>query len=161
MFDTVIAAADHLSTNAHRKKQVIVVITDGKDNASEADLDGAIRRVQRADGPVIYAIGLLYDLPGSQERHSRKELSSLASQTGGVAFFPSSAQEADRVAEDVANDIRHQYAIAFHPSPSAVGSYHTILVQASARGLGRLTVRTRKGYLRTESAQKSHADRSQ
>ena len=149
LFDTVISGADHLSKSAHRSKQVIVVVTDGNDNASEADLTAAIHRVQRTDGPGIYAIGLLYDIPGSQERRARKELLSLAEETGGIAFFPSSVGEVDRIAAEVARDIRNQYTIAFHPSANeADGTYHSVLVTAAASGHHGLTVRTRKGYLR-------------
>jgi VWFA-related protein len=154
LFDTVISGADHLSTSAHRSKQVIVVVTDGNDNASEADLTAAIRRVQRTDGPVIYAIGLLYDIPGSQERRARKELLSLAEETGGIAFFSSSVGEVDQIAAQVARDIRNQYTIAFHPSANeADGTYHSVAVAASASGRRGLTVRTRKGYLRTIASQ--------
>jgi Ca-activated chloride channel family protein len=149
LFDTVISGADHLAATAHRSKQVIVVVTDGNDNASEAALTAAIRRVQRADGPVIYAIGLLYDAPGAQERRAHKELPSLAEETGGIAFFPSSVSEVDRIAAEVARDIRNQYTIAFRPADNAAkDSYHTIAVTTTGLGLHGLTVRTRKGYLR-------------
>ena len=149
LFDTLISGADHLAVSAHRSKQVIVVVTDGNDNASEADLVAAIRRVQRADGPVIYAIGLLYDVPGQQERKAHKELLALAEETGGIAFFPSSVSEVDRIATEVARDIRNQYTIAFHPAANAPkGSFHTIGVNAAGPGLRGLTVRTRKTYFR-------------
>ena len=150
LFDTVIAGADHLAASAHRSKQVIVIVTDGNDNASEADLTAAIRRVQRADGPVIYAIGLLYDAPGAQERRAHKELLSLAEETGGIAFFPSSVSEVDSIAAEVARDIRNQYTIAFRPAPNAAeDSYHSIAVNAAGSAMHSLTVRTRKGYLRS------------
>lgn len=149
LFDTVISTADHLSTTAQRSKQVIVVVTDGNDNASEADLLAAIHRVQRIDGPVIYAIGLLYDVPSSQGRIARKQLLSLADETGGIAFFPSSAGEVDNIATEVARDIRNQYLVAFRPAAEDMsGSYHTVSVTVSAAGHRGLTVRTRKGYLR-------------
>lgn len=54
LFDTIIRAANHLSDKATHSKQVIVVVTDGNDNASTADLQAAITRVQRSDGPVVY-----------------------------------------------------------------------------------------------------------
>jgi len=154
LFDTVISGADHLAASAHRSKQVIVVVTDGNDNASEADLTAAIRRVQRADGPVIYAIGLLYDAPSEQARRAHKELLSLAEETGGIAFFPSSVSEVDRIATEVARDIRNQYTIAFRPTANAAkDSYHTVAVSAAGAGRHGLTVRTRKGYLRASTEQ--------
>lgn len=154
LFDTVVTAADHLAASAHRSKQVIVVVTDGNDNASEADLAATIRRVQRTDGPVIYAIGLLYDTPSSQAKLAHKELQSLAEETGGIAFFPSSVSDVDHIATEVARDIRNQYTIAFKPAVGApTGSYHSIGVTVSAAGKHGLVARTRKGYLRSAMAQ--------
>lgn len=152
VFDTVISGADHLASSAQRSKQVIVVVTDGNDNASEADLAAAIRRVQRADGPVIYTIGLLYDLPADQAKRAHKELLSLAEETGGIAFFPASVNEVQRIAAEVARDIRNQYSIAFRPAANAGNdTYHTVAVSAAGAGQHGLTVRTRKGYLRTSA----------
>lgn len=150
LFDTVTSAADHLSRNAHHSKQVMVVITDGNDNASASNLAATIRRVQRTDGPAIYAIGLLYDVPGSDASRARKELIALAEQTGGLCFFPSSLDDVDKIAMQVAKDIRNQYTLAFHPLDSTTkDDYHTVLVRASAAGARGLTVRTRAGFKRS------------
>jgi VWFA-related protein len=152
LFDTVIDAANHLAEAAHHSKQVIVVVTDGRDNASAADLSAAIRRVQTANGPVIYTIGLLYDVPGGEARSARHDLQALSDQTGGLAFFPGSVGQVDRIAAEVAKDIRNQYTIAYRPPTNASGGeYRTILVEASAPGRGKVLVRTRKGYLRIKA----------
>ena len=151
LFDTVIGAANHLAEASHHSKQVIVVVTDGRDNASAADLPAAIRRVQTANGPVIYTIGLLYDVPSSDARRAHHDLQALSDETGGIAFFPASVGEVDKIAAEVARDIRNQYTIAYRPPANASGeAYRTIVVQASSPGHGGLTVRTRKGYLRTQ-----------
>jgi Ca-activated chloride channel homolog len=152
LFDTLIGAANHLAEASHHSKQVIVVVTDGRDNASAADLPAAIRRVQTANGPVIYTIGLLYDVPSSDARRARQDLQSLSDETGGLAFFPGSVNDVDKIAEEVAKDIRSQYTIAYRPpSISSTEGYRTILVNASSSTRGKLVVRTRKGYLRTKS----------
>jgi Ca-activated chloride channel family protein len=151
LFDTLIGTANHLAEDSHHSKQVIVVVTDGRDNASAADLAAAIRRVQTANGPVIYTIGLLYDVPGSDARRARHDLQALSDETGGMAFFPASVNEVDKIAAEVAKDIRNQYTIAYRPPANpSTEEYHTIAVEASSSsGHGNLQVRTRKGYLRT------------
>lgn len=150
LFDTLIAGADHLTDAGQHRKQVIVVITDGHDNASAVDLQAAIRRVQAVNGPVIYSIGLLFDLPNHEARRARHDLEALCDQTGGMAFFPGSAADVDKVAAEVARDIRNQYTVSYRPpDDAAAGSYRSIAVQAVARDYGKLTVRTRKGYVRT------------
>jgi Ca-activated chloride channel family protein len=152
LFDTLIGAANHLSEASHHSKQVIVVVTDGRDNASASDLNAAIRRVQTANGPVIYTIGLLYDVPGSDARRARHDLQVLSDETGGIAFFPASVDEVDKIAAEVAKDIRNQYTIAYRPPGSPANEeYRTIAVEASSPGHGNLRVRTRKGYLRTKT----------
>ena len=150
LYDTLIKAADHLTQGARQSKQIIVVITDGKDNASMASLEEAIHRVQATNGPVIYTIGLLYDSGGSDARTAKNALKQLADQTGGLSFFPSSLNEVNEVAAEVARDIRSQYRLAIRPSQVSPKDqpYHTIEVTAISPGAGKLIVRTRRGYLR-------------
>jgi Ca-activated chloride channel family protein len=149
LYDAVIASADYLSKNAKRPKQVLLIITDGDDNASSATLESAIRRVQDLDGPAIYCIGLLFgeDVSRSDARHSHEVLSELASQTGGRAYFPRSLKEVDGIAQEVAADIRTQYTIEYRSTkPPSQGGYREIHVEAKAKGYRGLQVRTRTGY---------------
>lgn len=157
LYDAVIAAADHLSKHAQRPKQVILIITDGEDNSSGATLAQTVRRIQDLNGPIVYSIGLLYDEPNGQGgRQARKALQTLSDQTGGIAFFPKSLDQVDTIAGEVARDIRHQYIIGYHPTqPIRQGGYRTIFLDARAKGLGKLTVRTRAGYFAQPSSTQS------
>jgi VWFA-related protein len=149
MYDALVASADYLSKNAKHPKQVVLVITDGEDNASSATLDQAIRRIQDFDGPVIYSIGLLFgeDTSKSEARHARRVLETLSEETGGQAYFPRSLKDVDAIAKEVANDIRTQYTIAYHSTkPPQLGGYRTVHVEAKEKGFGKLFVRTRTGY---------------
>ena len=149
MYDALVASADYLSKNAKHPKQVLLVVTDGEDNASSATLEQAIRRIQDLDGPVIYCIGLLFGDDSSKQdsRHARRVLETLAEQTGGAAFFPRSLKEVDPIAKEVADDIRTQYSIAYRSTKSPVlGGYRQVHVEARAKGFSKLSVRTRTGY---------------
>ncbi len=149
LYDAVIASADYLSKNAKRPKQVLLVVTDGDDNASSATLEQAIRRVQDLDGPAIYCIGLLFgeDTVRSEVRHSRQVLTELAQQTGGQAYFPHALKEVDGITQAVAQDIRQQYTIEYRSTkPPAQGGYRQVHVEAKGKGFGKLQVRTRAGY---------------
>ncbi len=90
LYDAVVASADKLVADAKRPKQVLVLITDGEDNASTLNLDQTIRRVQELSGPVIYSIGLLFgdEMSHAEVRHARRALELLSNETGGIAFFP-------------------------------------------------------------------------
>jgi Ca-activated chloride channel homolog len=149
LYDAVIASADYLSKNAKRSKQVLLIVTDGDDNASSATLEQAIRRVQDLDGPAIYCIGLLFgeDVSHSEARHSREVLTELAAQTGGLAYFPHALKDVDEITHEVAQDIRSQYTIEYRSSKSpTLGGYRQIHVEAKEKGYRGLQVRTRSGY---------------
>ena len=148
-YDAVVASADYLTKNAKNSKQVLVVVTDGEDNASSATLEQAIRRIQDLDGPTIYCIGLLFgdDTDKRESRHARRVLEQIAEQTGGVAYFPKSLKEVDPIAAEVAADIRAQYTIAYRSTnPPSKGGYRQVHVEAKEKGFARLEVRTRTGY---------------
>lgn len=155
LYDAVIASADYLSKNAKQSKQVLLIVTDGDDNASSATLESAIRRVQDLDGPAIYCIGLLFgdDVSHSEARHSREVLTELSEQTGGQAYFPKALKDVDAIAQEVAADIRTQYTIEYHSSkPPSQGGYRTIHVEAKGKGYRNLQVRTRTGYFPKQAA---------
>ncbi|HSU19537.1 MAG TPA: VWA domain-containing protein [Acidobacteriaceae bacterium] len=149
LYDAVIASADYLSKNAKRSKQVLLIVTDGDDNASSATLEQTIRRVQELDGPAIYCIGLLFgeDVGRSESRHSREVLTELAAQTGGQAYFPRALRDVDGITREVAQDIRSQYTIEYRSTKSPdLGGYRQIHVEAKEKGYRGLQVRTRSGY---------------
>jgi VWFA-related protein len=149
IYDAVVASADYLSHNAKQPKQVLLLITDGDDNASSSTLEETIRRVQELDGPTIYCVGLLFgpDEDKRESKHARRVLETLAEQTGGVAYFPRRLEEVDGIAAQVANDIRQQYTISYSSTkPARLGGYRSVRVTATQKGYSKLTVRTRSGY---------------
>jgi VWFA-related protein len=149
LYDAVAASADKLAADAKRPKQVLVIITDGDDNASSLLLEQTIHRVQQLSGPVIYSIGLLFgdEMSRADVRHARRALELLSQETGGVAFFPKSIEQVDQIAAEVARDIRSQYTIGYHSTkPTSEPGFRKVEVTAESKGAGKLTVRTRTGY---------------
>lgn len=147
IYDAVAASASELAKHAKQPKQVLLIITDGADNASRLTLQEAIRRVQNLAGPVVYTIGLLYGDDLDEARQAREALQDLSNQTGGLAFFPPSLADVGQIAQEVARDIRNQYTIGYHSTRSPLlGGYRTVHVEASAPGYKKLIVRTKKGY---------------
>jgi Ca-activated chloride channel family protein len=149
LYDAVVAAANHLAEGARHPKQVLLIITDGEDDASSLNLVQTIHRVQDLQGPVVYSIGLLFgsDNTAGEVNRARRALIELSAETGGLAFFPRSLSDVDSVAAEVARDIRNQYTIGYHSTiPMSKGGYRTVRVDARAPHHGRLYVRTRSGY---------------
>jgi Ca-activated chloride channel homolog len=161
LYDAVVASADKLAADAKRPKQVLILITDGEDNASSLNLEQTIHRVQELSGPEIYTIGLLFgdEMSRAEARHARRALEMLSTETGGMAFFPKSIEEVDQIAAEVARDIRSQYTIGYHSTkPTTVPGFRKIEVTAESQGKGKLTVRTRTGYFPTVRQTKQTAE---
>ena len=59
LYDAVIGSLDHLKKGT-RDKKVILVVTDGEDNASRHTLENTVEQAQRNDA-VIYAVGVFSD----------------------------------------------------------------------------------------------------
>jgi VWFA-related protein len=149
LYDAVVASADKLASDAKRSKQVLILITDGEDNASTQDLEQTIRRVQQLSGPVIYSIGLLFgdEMSRSEVKHARRALEMLSTETGGIAFFPKNIEQVDQIAAEVARDIRNQYTLGYHSTkPTTAAGFRRVEVTAESKAFGKLTVRTRTGY---------------
>jgi len=144
LLDAVEIAETYLRDHSKQDRRVLLVITDGIDNSSMTSLDDIRRQAERAE-TVIDAIGLFHDRNASRADAGRRELKSLTERTGGVAYFPTSVDDIESVAVDLARQIRQQYTIAYAPANQQLdGSYRTIRV--TARGSDTYTVRTRAGY---------------
>jgi Ca-activated chloride channel homolog len=142
LYDAVAAALDHLK-KGDRDKRVLIVISDGGDNASKHTLAQTMALAQHAD-VIVYTIGLFDEEDDDRNPHV---LTQLAKDTGGDVFLPRSTKEAVPICERIARNIRNQYTIAYVPTNTKQdGTYRTIQVNASATGRGQLSVRTRVGY---------------
>jgi Ca-activated chloride channel homolog len=156
LYDAVVASADKLQKDARRPKQVLLVITDGEDNASSLDLEQTIHKVQNLQGPVVYSIGLLFgtDTDPHEGRRAKRALQLLSDETGGLAFFPKSLADVDSVAAEVAMDIRRQYTLGYHSTkPMTEPGFRSVKVEAHGSGHGKLIVRTKSGYYPRQAAQ--------
>ncbi len=145
LYDAVVASADHLKRNARLDKKVLFVVTDGEDNASNENLEQAVKQLQEENGPQVYAIGILGD--EEHPKRARRALEIMAQRTGGLAFFPKTLDEVDEISKSVAHDIRTQYTIGYKPTnPKASGGFRQIRVEAKAKGHKKMVVRTKSGY---------------
>lgn len=154
IYDTVMTASKKLERSAERPRKVLVIITDGEDNASRASLNDAIHEVQNLQGPVIYSIGLLFAAEsGEHVGRARHDLEALSNETGGIAFFPKSTGDIDAVAAEVARAIRKQYTLAYRANATP-NAWHSVRVEARAPGGTKLVVHTRSGYF--ESRETRH-----
>jgi Ca-activated chloride channel homolog len=150
MRDAVNMSLDYINKQAKKDKKVLMVITDGNDNASNITLEKVVNRCNQAD-TLVYAIGLFTDEEKHEASKARRALNELTSTTGGLAFYPKEVGEVQSLAVEIAHDIRNQYTIAYEPTIQALdGSYRQIKVNVD--GSGKPTVRTRSGYFASPDA---------
>src|SRR5262245_8856265 len=147
MRDALRMSLDHLKEKARKDKKVLVTVTDGNDNSSLISLESLVRAAQQSE-VLIYAVGILSEEERREAQRARRALESLAQATGGAGYFPKDLSEVDRIAHQVARDIRNQYTIIYTPSNAAMdGTFRQIKVTAKAAG--NPVVRTRSGYYAT------------
>jgi len=144
MRDAIHMAITHLKEKARKEKKVILVVTDGNDNASRRKLEEVVREAQNS-GVLLYAIGLLAQELPAEAAKAKTAIDSLTEATGGEAFYPTTLDEVDRIAHHVAHDLRNQYSIAYSPTNEKLdSSYRQIKVVVT--GPSNLVARTRNGY---------------
>jgi Ca-activated chloride channel homolog len=153
MRDAIWASVEHLKQGAKRDKKVILVVTDGNDNASVKSLESLVKLAAQ-DDVLIYAIGLLTDEEKREAKKARRALEILTESTGGTVFYPKDVSEVERIAHQVAHDLRNQYTIAYTPSNLALdGTFRQVKVVV--KGPGNPIARTRSGYYATKDQQKT------
>lgn len=136
-------------------RRVIVIITDGDDTFSRADLDDAIDIAQRTE-TTIFAIstkaGFLGTVPGVEagtvKDKGDKYLTRLCEETGGQAFFTGDMLELERAFTKISKELSGQYIITYRPVNQAYdGTERKIEVRFTTKDLAdKYEIRTKKSY---------------
>jgi len=143
LYDAVVDARTYLETGT-REKKVLIVISDGGDNASRRGLAEVLKMLEQSSA-IVYTIGIF---DAEDEDRNPGVLRSLAQATGGEAYFPREFDEVVAICERIARDIRHQYTIGYVSGNAArAGGYHAVRVVASGAGKSKLVVRARSWYI--------------
>ena len=146
IYDGILDGLKRVADGVHTR-QVLIVVSDGDDNASTATLEEVTKRVHESDA-VIYTIALTDPLtrdgnPGLMRR--------LARATGGESYHPRRADDVAEAFEKIAKDIRSGYTLAYAPTASAKdldaeARRRTVRVYVRTKDGKALRVRTRDGY---------------
>jgi Ca-activated chloride channel family protein len=143
MRDAILTAERYLRDRAHRDRRALLVITDGRDNASTVSAS-LLRKSVEQSGAAVFAVDLAR-VSTSERSGNDDELEHLAQRTGGAMYRVESVPDVTRAVLDIANRIRNEYTIGYTPANDALdGSYRAVRVKVS--GQGGLTARTRPGY---------------
>ena len=152
LFDAVWQFCDEKLRTASGRR-VLVVVTDGEDTYSRANLRDAIDIAQRTE-TTIFAIstkaGFISTVPGVEAGEVKdkkdRDLATLAEETGGVAFFTGDMLSLERSFTKISKELRAQYLVTYKPANDRYdGSFRKIDVKL-AEGHKDLKVRTKHGY---------------
>jgi len=143
LYDAIVKGLERLEEGS-REKKVLVLISDGADNASAHSLAQVLQMAERSSA-IIYSVGLF--APDDPDANP-KVLNRLAQATGGEAFFPDQPSAVVEICERIARDIRNQYTIGYvSTNAKRDGIHRGVRVSVDAPGRGKLFARTRASYI--------------
>ena len=122
LYDAVWQFSDEKLRNVPGRR-VIVIITDGEDTFSRADIKDAIDIAQRTE-TTIFGIstkaGFLGTVPGVEAGTVKdagdKFLTQLCEETGGEVFFTGDMLALERAFKKISDELRSQYMITYKPA---------------------------------------------
>jgi VWFA-related protein len=150
LYDAVIAGLDQLEKGAYQK-HVLVVLSDGGDNASEHSEKEMLRRVEASSALIYTIVDPDVFTPGEGNRGVLRRLAKLS---GGLAYFPKSEREVVENFTEIAGNIRRGYSIGYAPGTTSSHEHdrpHRLKVTVRMPGRSDLSVRVRNGYAESDS----------
>ncbi|MCU0231165.1 MAG: VWA domain-containing protein [Acidobacteria bacterium] len=154
LYDAVYEAAKALAAGRSDARRVMVVLSDGRDEASSGlepgsfhTLEEAIRQAHLKDA-ALFTLGigsaLKRDTDFTGRMTTEEVLSRLAGSTGGRYLPVERSRNLADAYRDVLEELRQRYDLAFTPAPRKPGeSWRTLEVTTTRPGV---TIRAREGY---------------
>ena len=143
IYDAMMKALPMFDVREHQRAAV-VLISDGSDTGSDADVRD-VRRVLRRSDAFVYAIAI--DAPDTRpinDRVNPAALREITTESGGYTEVVHDSPELGPATARIAEELNHQYTLSYVPSRPADGSYRSIRVRVVGK---EYRVRTRRGYV--------------
>ena len=145
IYDGILAGLKRVTGGIHTR-QVLIVVSDGDDNASAATREQVIKEVHESDA-TIYTVALIDPLTREGNPGLLRQLSK---ETGGEAYRPRRIDDVGDAFERITRDIRSAYTLAYAPTQSKQNGVavqrRTVRVYVRSKDGRALQVRTRDGY---------------
>jgi len=149
LYDAVAGGLKQLERGT-RGRKTLIVVSDGRDNASLHKRAQTIELVERS-AATIFTIGLF---DADQDDADPGVLRQLAKISGGEALFPMNLADVSGACHRIAKEIRTRYTIGYVPKEDKDAGNRAPLrhlqVKVSAPGQSGLTVLSRTSYLYDE-----------
>jgi len=141
LFDGVYYAAN-AKLAGQSGRHVLLLYSDGEDNASAQDEGGAIAAAENADATVYTIRYTDAGKPGARDQYGMAVMNRLAAETGGVAV-DGRQNDPKRYLPGIAEELRGGYQLAYYPAGAGGAGFHKIVIRCTRPGV---TIRARSGY---------------
>lgn len=143
LFDAITSATGRLQTESETEtaRRVIILITDGKDTHSQANLQLAIEAAVRSEAVIL---ALDSNIPSEKHSAGTKALHQLAELSGGFVLPATEKSDLKQAFHTAELFLRNQYAIGYRPADLlSNGIFRGIEITSTRR---KLHVHSRAGY---------------
>ena len=138
LYDAVARGIEYVEQGRHERK-VLVVVTDGSDNASIESFDHVLSKIH-SSSVIVYAVAIVDPADTSP---TWKRLREFADHSGGELFHPNNVKQVNDVLVRIAQEIRHTYVVAYEPVATPMHGPRKVRVQVRASNRQIITVRRR------------------
>ena len=114
LYDALYLGSRALESRQGRK--VLVAITDGGDTVSKVDYKEALRTAQEAEAIVYSIIVVPVEASAGRDTGGEHALMQLSGDTGGKYYYASSLPQLDNAFQQISDELRTQYLLAYYPS---------------------------------------------
>jgi VWFA-related protein len=139
LYDAVAGGLEYVERGLHERK-VLVLVTDGSDNASLESFEHVLNRIHSSN-VIVYAVAIVDPADAAP---AWKPLRAFADASGGALFHPQNVKQVNGVLQQIAQEIRHTYVMAYEPSAASADRPRKIRVQARGPTNQTVTVRRRE-----------------
>ena len=148
MRDAIRMSIDHVKEKAHKDKKVLVVVTDGNDNASVISLEKLVKAAQQSE-VLVYPIGLLTEEERREAKRAQRALECAGTGHRRRGLLPQGRRRRGphRAAGGARRPQPVHHRVHARPTRRSTASFRQIKVVDNAPG--KPTVRTRSGYYAT------------
>jgi VWFA-related protein len=144
LYDAILAGLK-VAQQAHNRRSVLLLLSDGINTYGSAELKGTISQL-RQSAAELFAIGLESDQPEEIQSLAvtRSVLEQLTASAGGEAFLVLQPKELGRICDQIAERMHHQYTLAYYPPKTREGQWHRVRIEVRSPEF--TVVASKKGY---------------
>ncbi len=129
IWDAIWVTSDEILGPAPEKtRRAIILVTDGVNTSGKKKLDDAVQAALKSEA-IIYSVGIGDNFYSGVDRGS---LNKVSERTGGRAYFPRDERELREAFQQIQEEMRSQYLIAYEPSNQIRdGSFRKIEIEVT------------------------------